>query len=273
MASRSPTCRCGTTLTIPPGIDKLICPVCGARVRVRREAGSSASMTIPSASAWPGGVILFHCPCGQKLKFEAANAPKAGRCPSCRRIVPVPELPDDAPTGEMPAADRTVLDNWIAQHAPDGLMEEDSDNAANPRASSPASTALAASPFGPQRPRSSDGSLEMMIDPDLMGTLADRLPALPDPEAPPASAEDLNESPGVAPPLVPPRPTVSQARTEFSQTRIDLNLEALDNAAARVPPPSSRGFGGGLRVCGHCQRPLHIVATVCRHCGTAVAQS
>jgi|GEM_PF-1308728 len=265
MASRSPICRCGTTLTIPPGIDKLICPVCGARVRIRRETGPSATGRFPGEAAWPGGVILFDCPCGQKLKLDASHAAKSARCPSCRQIVPVPELPHDAPTGEMPAADRAILENWIAQHTADALAEKGS-NSPDPQVISTGSTALAASSCDPRARRFDhhDGSLEMRIDPDLMGTLADRPP-------PPSNSEG---SPTTAPPLVPFRSASSQAGAEFLPTQLDPDREALDAAAllaaSRIP---ETGLGGGLRVCGHCRRPLHIAATVCRHCGATVTQS
>ena len=80
------TCRCGQKLSLPVnGPDRVICPSCAARVRVRRDA----------PKVGPGdGFIRFNCPCGRRLKVraEASNGvtPQVGKCPDCGRVVPVP---------------------------------------------------------------------------------------------------------------------------------------------------------------------------------------
>jgi hypothetical protein len=117
------TCRCGEELDIPrDGTERIVCPACGARIRVRRGVLRAAS---------PDGYIRFYCPCGRRLKVSASDPPDAGKCPACGRTVPVPSsstIPllapppghPDAPTEEMNAADMAMLDEWSAQHLGEG---------------------------------------------------------------------------------------------------------------------------------------------------------
>src|SRR5579884_4187862 len=118
------TCRCGESLIIPAGADRVVCTKCGARVRVRRGGLQGAG----------DGFIRFHCPCGRRLKVSAANPPKFGRCPDCGKAVPVPVpapapaapsagLPaghPETPTAELSTADLTKLDEWARRHLGSG---------------------------------------------------------------------------------------------------------------------------------------------------------
>ncbi len=127
-------CRCGETLDVDRnGPERVVCPRCQARIRVRRPDGAAAD-----------GLIRFHCPCGRRLKVRAENRPEAGRCPDCGEVVPVPSpaarpsnvgvgvasLPktsnpgvskaafqdDEARTEEMNPADVARLQRWAARH-------------------------------------------------------------------------------------------------------------------------------------------------------------
>jgi hypothetical protein len=109
-------CRCGQLLPAASGDSgRVICPRCGARVRVRPGASPES----------PDGFLRFYCPCGRRLKVSASEPPRFGRCPNCRRVVPVPErsassrLPaghPETPTEEMNQVDLTVLDRWSLEH-------------------------------------------------------------------------------------------------------------------------------------------------------------
>jgi len=115
------TCRCGQALIVPDdGTDRIVCPECGAKVRVRLPAARE-----PAASV-EGGFLRFDCPCGRRLKVKAEGGPSRpshGKCPDCGRVVPVPAtgLPgrDDpeSPTEEISAADVAMLDEWTRRHA------------------------------------------------------------------------------------------------------------------------------------------------------------
>ena len=119
------TCRCGQKLTLPVnGPDRVICPKCSAKIRVRQDA----------PKVGPGdGFIRFHCPCGRRLKVRAdENTPTAslaGKCPDCGRIVPVPTQTGshsgplkvkghsaETPTEELGPEDFTRLESWAASH-------------------------------------------------------------------------------------------------------------------------------------------------------------
>ena len=112
-------CRCGQTLTLPTNPDeRVVCPGCGARVRVRRQ--SSAAAEVPGDD-----FIRFLCECGRRLKVPSRNRPSHGQCPDCGRIVPVPEpnasnrLPaghPETPTAELDVADQQSRDQWVSQH-------------------------------------------------------------------------------------------------------------------------------------------------------------
>jgi DNA-directed RNA polymerase subunit RPC12/RpoP len=109
-------CRCGQELPLPDReSERVKCPRCGARVRVRRVRRSDVK----------DGFIRFPCPCGRRLKVSAYDPPKYGRCPECRRVVPVPEsgpaanIPlghPESPTEELNQADLAALDRWALEH-------------------------------------------------------------------------------------------------------------------------------------------------------------
>ncbi len=126
------TCRCGETLNVTSrDPDRVICPQCGAKVRVRRPPSRSRQ-----ASTAPDGYIRFNCPCGRRLKVRAEGQPEAGRCPDCGRIVPVPDSgwqgeiapPESgelgslepanplARTADMDALDLERLERWSSRH-------------------------------------------------------------------------------------------------------------------------------------------------------------
>lgn len=106
------TCRCGQTLDVPPsGPDRIVCPNCSAKIRIRRG----------------DGYIRFSCTCGRRLKvrIESDGPPQAGKCPECGRVVPVPSssTPADAPpsphetrTDELEPADVAMLEEWSRGH-------------------------------------------------------------------------------------------------------------------------------------------------------------
>jgi hypothetical protein len=79
-------CRCGETLQVTrTDPDRLTCPRCRARIRIRRSP--EANSGVPRSD----GYIRFHCPCGRRLKVRATVKPEAGKCPDCGSVVPVPE--------------------------------------------------------------------------------------------------------------------------------------------------------------------------------------
>ena len=97
------TCRCGETLQVKSGDpDRLVCWKCGAKIRVHR----SPSAPRASAAAAPDdGYVRFNCPCGRRLKVQAADRPDAGKCPDCGRVVPVPDAAWDSPESAGGAGD------------------------------------------------------------------------------------------------------------------------------------------------------------------------
>jgi hypothetical protein len=114
------TCRCGEVLSVPAdGPERVVCPKCSARIRVRR---SSAAQALPEGD----GFIRFGCPCGRRLKVRIEPnkpTPESGKCPDCGRVVPVPAtatpssgtLPTghpEASTEELSTADLVMLDQW-----------------------------------------------------------------------------------------------------------------------------------------------------------------
>src|SRR5262245_4709923 len=110
-------CRCGQTLTIATGAsERVVCPRCGARVRVRVK--SAAEFTAD-------GFVRFYCPCGRRLKVPAVDRPSHGKCPDCGRVVPVPDpaarasLPPghpETPTADLAPADLAALERWSRDH-------------------------------------------------------------------------------------------------------------------------------------------------------------
>ena len=121
------TCRCGQKLSLPVnGPERVVCPKCGARVRVRRDS---------PAPGGGDGFARFNCPCGRRLKVRAdaatATLPQAGKCPDCGRVVPVPgglsstsqsgPVPlkghgAETPTEEMSPTDFSNLEQWAEKH-------------------------------------------------------------------------------------------------------------------------------------------------------------
>jgi hypothetical protein len=136
------TCRCGEKLSLEPdGPDRIDCPKCGAKIRLRRAPPPHVA-----DEAEGDGYIRFLCPCGRRLKVPAVNRPVAGKCPDCGRVVPVPtskkaasvmpsakqstQSDSEARTEELDAEDLAQLETWSSRHA---------DSA--PRADGPVSTA------------------------------------------------------------------------------------------------------------------------------------
>ncbi len=120
-------CRCGQPLPVPKvgaESERITCPSCGAKVRVRLRKGPQAG-TLPAPEA-ADGYIRFSCPCGKRLKMPAANPPSHGQCPDCGAVVPVPRptparprLPPghpETPTAEIPAAEFQALEHWVQGH-------------------------------------------------------------------------------------------------------------------------------------------------------------
>jgi ribosomal protein L32 len=127
------TCRCGETLQVKTGDpDRLICPRCGAKIRVHRASSARQASGDPD-----DGYIRFNCPCGRRLKVQASGRPDAGKCPDCGRIVPVPDSDWDkddpasreagdpirsgrgrpnARTEDLDAADLEYLEKWASRH-------------------------------------------------------------------------------------------------------------------------------------------------------------
>ena len=69
------SCRCGEKIKVQPDSpDRIDCPKCGARIRLRRPP--------PKVSGSDGdGYLRFLCPCGRRLKVPAADRPVAGQMP------------------------------------------------------------------------------------------------------------------------------------------------------------------------------------------------
>jgi hypothetical protein len=152
-------CRCGQPLNVPEnGSERVVCPSCGAKVRVRKSK--------PKATAAPvveDGYIRFFCPCGRRLKVNAADPPPSGRCPDCGTVVPVPDqaangtppaLPPghpETPTAELAAADLATLERWTRDHLA---------RAAN-AGSSPSTSHLSGPPPMPEHPARAEAGLRV----------------------------------------------------------------------------------------------------------------
>ena len=123
------TCRCGEVINVKAdaGPERVDCPKCGARIRLRRR--SSASSLIGGVSESDDGFIRFLCPCGRRLKVRAAGGQQAGKCPDCGRLVPVPGSPGatgvalssaridpDARTADLDPDDIARLEEWSTRH-------------------------------------------------------------------------------------------------------------------------------------------------------------
>jgi hypothetical protein len=127
------TCRCGEKLKVPAeSPEHMGCSRCGARIRLRR--GRPKGNTTDS-----DGFIRFLCPCGRRLKVTADGLPKAGRCPDCGRVVPVPtsalgtlalasdKNETETRTQVLDAADLAELKKWSEHHLiTSGQLKNDS---------------------------------------------------------------------------------------------------------------------------------------------------
>ena len=124
------TCRCGEMLKLTSGDpDRLTCPRCGAKIRVRRSPSQR-----PEAIESEDGYVRFNCPCGRRLKVRGDERPEVGKCPDCGRIVPVPDANwneaagtspglrgqsrnhSNARTQDMDAADLERLEHWASRY-------------------------------------------------------------------------------------------------------------------------------------------------------------
>ena len=165
------TCRCGEKLKVSPdGPERIECPKCGAKIRLRRQAPT------PPVGGTGDGFLRFLCPCGRRLKVPAADRPVAGKCPDCGRVVPVPtsaqanlaadpskqvsQSETEARTEELDDDDRAQLEEWSLRYA------------ANPN------------PHRPEAPASTTTGLQMIA----AGTASDGEFAFVPPTLAPASA-------------------------------------------------------------------------------------
>ncbi|MFO0951666.1 MAG: hypothetical protein U0835_11050 [Isosphaeraceae bacterium] len=127
------TCRCGQKLSFPAdGPDRVICPKCNSRIRVKRA--ESAATAVPSAenSKWTA-TGTRGSPALRPSAQGATRCPAPGRkCrPDCGRVVPVPATTvstatltsrsspgsghAEVPTEVMSAAE-VALDRWSESH-------------------------------------------------------------------------------------------------------------------------------------------------------------
>jgi hypothetical protein len=238
-------CRCGQELSFPVnGPDRVICPRCASRIRVRREGLKSAADPGPGTD---DGYIRFTCECGRRLKMRAGAAAAAthtAKCPDCGRLVKIPEVASsstalpglkpyssETPTEELTPSDRLMLDRWAEKHS-----------AARPPKSSPGSKS---EPKSRTKPPSGE-RIRTRRKPERE-------------EVPPEGEYHDQDTISVVGPAVPPQPKPPPTTKA---------------PAAPVPAPataaSSSRVEAGLRVCPRCGRPVHLSAVVCRECGAAV---
>jgi predicted RNA-binding Zn-ribbon protein involved in translation (DUF1610 family) len=125
------TCRCGETITVKSDevAERVDCPKCGAKIRLRRRADEPAPEVTAGSSETDDGYIRFYCPCGRRLKVRASGGPRAGKCPECGRLVPVPgsgssggggraggRADPDAKTADLDPKDVARLNEWTERH-------------------------------------------------------------------------------------------------------------------------------------------------------------
>jgi hypothetical protein len=158
------TCRCGETLKRTTGDpDRLTCPRCGAKIRVRRSPSQR-----PETAKLQDGYMRFHCPCGRRLKVRINERPQAGKCPDCGRIVPIPESVREtaadesagpragisthamARTQDMDAADLEHLERWASRYH--AALSPNRQLGAQSTASHPADNANAPTGMGENAP-------------------------------------------------------------------------------------------------------------------------
>jgi hypothetical protein len=123
------TCRCGEKLNLEPdGSDRIDCPKCGAKIRLRRSSPPQVADEVKG-----DGYVRFLCPCGRRLKVPGTDRPIAGKCPDCGRVVPVPtpqkaslkpkpakqpaQSDSEARTEELDTADLAQLEKWSSRFA------------------------------------------------------------------------------------------------------------------------------------------------------------
>jgi hypothetical protein len=124
------TCRCGEKLKVPPDSpEHMDCIRCGTRIRLRRPKSKPTDIS-------GDGFIRFLCPCGRRLKVSVENQPKAGKCPDCGRVVPVPTSVSgtlkltvntndtDVRTEDFDADDLAELEKWSARHRVGAIQAE-----------------------------------------------------------------------------------------------------------------------------------------------------
>ncbi len=115
------TCRCGQVLSVPVnGPERVICPKCSARVRVRRDPPPEGD-----------GMVRFLCLCGRRLKVRPGapdDGPMAVKCPDCGQVVEVPTPSSsgldpswrandpESPTEDLDEDDLALLDQWTSKH-------------------------------------------------------------------------------------------------------------------------------------------------------------
>ena len=128
------TCRCGETITVKSdeGPERVDCPKCGAKIRLRRRVTEPAPELTAGASETDDGYIRFYCPCGRRLKVRASGGRWEGKCPDCGRMVPVPgsagsgaggRVAPDAKTADLDPRDVAMLREWTERHT--GRSPED----------------------------------------------------------------------------------------------------------------------------------------------------
>jgi hypothetical protein len=104
------------------------CTRCGTRIRLRRPKPKTTDET-------GDGFIRFLCPCGRRLKVPVEGQPKAGKCPDCGRVVPVPtsasgtlkptaNRSDDVRTEDFDVDDLAELEKWSARHLASAIRAE-----------------------------------------------------------------------------------------------------------------------------------------------------
>lgn len=123
------TCRCGESIEVAGAPERVVCPRCNTKIRIRRPKGQASTA---GGEAGGDGYIRFPCPCGRRLKVRADSRLEAGKCPDCGRVVPIPESartagagvggsyrggPDlETRTDELDKQDVARLDRWAARH-------------------------------------------------------------------------------------------------------------------------------------------------------------
>jgi hypothetical protein len=123
------TCRCGESIEVAGAPERVVCPRCNTRIRIRRPNGQAAAGSGTAGGEGEGdGYIRFPCPCGRRLKMRATSPIEAGKCPDCGRVVPIPESARtrggsprggadlETRTDELDKLDLARLDRWAARH-------------------------------------------------------------------------------------------------------------------------------------------------------------